>query len=648
MSFIEIATMCGIAGRYNFVSGAPVEAPLLQNMCKMLVHRGPDGEGIYQNGPLGFGHRRLAVIDLSPAAHQPMVSDNGRLCITYNGEVYNYQELRSLLKSYGYHFRSNSDTEVVLTAYRHYGVQCLQFLKGMFAFAIWDSKERTLFLARDRVGKKPLYYSIDTEGIAFASEPKAFLPDPNFKAEVNLEAISHYLSHQYIPSPLSAFKGVQKLNPAHYLLVKEGKVTIERYWSLSYKNSFVGSEEDATQELIAKFRRAVKSRLISDVPLGAFLSGGIDSSLTVALMSELGVRPLKTFSIGFEHNTLNELPYARMVASHFGTAHEELVVSANMTDIIPKLVWHYNEPYADSSALATYYVSQLARKHVTVVLTGDGSDENLAGYNRYRWNVNRRQRDVLWKILRAARPMSDWLLAHTPHNQWLRKFQSLLADRELTHQRAYAHSNFHFSPSLKSQCCTEEFLQESGNIDSADYIVKAYMNSDAVDSIDGTLDVDVHTYLLNDILVKVDIASMANGLEARSPFLDQDVMEFCASLPSHMKLRENTHKFILKKSAQDFLPQEIIHRPKKGFEIPIAHWFKHDIPEMVYDVILSSRALNRGYFRKHVVKQLVNEHMSGTRIRHKELWNLLMLELWHETYIDEPDPARHHVSYGVG
>lgn len=627
--------MCGIVGRYNFLSGAPVAAPLLQRMCDVLAHRGPDGEGVYTDGPLGFGHRRLAVIDLTPAAHQPMMSEDGRLCITYNGEIYNFQELRSFLKSYGYHFRSNSDTEVVLASYRHYGVECVKHLKGMFAFAIWDSPKRTLFLARDRVGKKPLYYWTDHNGIAFASEPKAFLLDPTFKAEVNLEAISHYLSHQYIPAPFSAFQGVQKLNPAHYLLVKDEKLTIERYWSLSYKNTFTGSDEDAEQELMAKLKQAVKCRMISDVPLGAFLSGGMDSSIIVALMARLGGRPLKTFSIGFEQDDFNELPFARKVANRYGTDHEEFVVTPNTTEIIPKLVWHYNEPFADSSALPTFYLSQLTRQHVTVALNGDGGDEDLAGYNRYLVDVKRRQKDVVPRIFRRSlQRISHWLPECGNPSHWLGKVKDRLSDSAYCHEKKYAIWNGHFYPVLKKQICTEEFLRRTGWADSTNYIVEAYRNSDAPDSIDAALDVDVNTYLPNDILVKVDIATMAYGLEGRSPFLDQEVMEFCASLPSHMKLRDHSLKHMLKKAAQNIIPQEIIHRPKMGFGVPIVHWFKQEIREMAYDTLLSSRALNRGYFHKNVVKQLLDDHVSGVRLRHKQLWSLLMLELWHQMYID--------------
>jgi len=627
--------MCGIVGRFNFRSDAPVAPTVMRGMCTLIAHRGPDGEGIYTQGAMGFGHRRLAVIDLTPAAHQPMMSDDGQLCITYNGEIYNFQELRDDLECLGYRFRSHSDTEVVLASYRHYGVGCLRLLKGMFAFAIWDNREKTLFLARDRVGKKPLLYWIDKDGISFASEAKAFLADPNFKAQVNLEAISHYLTFQYVPAPFSAFKDIEKLPPGHYLLVHNGKLSIERYWKLSYKNTFVGSEEDAAEELLTKLKQAVESRLVSDVPLGVFLSGGIDSSSIVALMAKLGSVPLNTFSIGFEQDQYNELPYARLVANRFGTTHQEFVVSPKATEILPKLVWHYNEPFADSSAIPTFYLSQMTRQHVTVALNGDGGDECLAGYKRYLGHETRRQtRCPFDMVLQRLLPRGIFPMESLISNRFLKKGIRFLEASIETSERRYAHLVSQFAPVLKKQVCTKNFLKEIGWIDSDNVILQAYKNSDAPDLVDATLDVDVNTYLPDDILVKVDIATMAYGLEARSPFLDHEFMEFCAGLPSGFKLRNGSMKYIFKHAVKDLLPEEIITRPKRGFTVPIADWFKNELREMVYDLLLSSRALGRGYFQEKAVRNLIDDHVSGRHQRHTQLWNLLMLELWHRMFID--------------
>ena len=627
--------MCGIAGRVNFLSGAPVDPVHIRGMCELLAHRGPDGEGTYVDGSVGLGHRRLAIIDLSPAARQPMSNEDGTVWIVFNGEIYNFRELRVGLEAEGCRFHSQSDTEVILHLYEKEGVKCLRRLRGMFAFAIWDRRERTLFIARDRLGKKPLYYLVDGDGIAFASEPKAFLADPSFKSQPNLEALSHYLTYQYVPSPLTAFQGVQKLPPAHYLLVRRGEISTERYWKLHYSQKRQLTDDEACHELLGRLREAVKLRLISDVPLGAFLSGGIDSSTIVALMAELGVAPVKTFSIGFEEKEYDERTYARQVAERYGTDHHEFVVRPKAAEVCPKLVWHYNEPFADSSAIPTYYLAQLTRQHVTVALNGDAGDENFAGYDRYVANVlagrYKRLPGILRRPLEAlvraipAQPRSRTLLSRGK-----RFFEGLAEPPE----RRYARWVSHFHPDLKAELCTEEFLRAAGGKDSVELLLDVYRASDAPDFIDATLDVDVNTYLPEDLLVKVDIATMAHGLEGRSPMLDHLFMEFCASLPSHMKLRGRAKKYIFKRAVRELLPRDIIERPKMGFGVPLDQWFRVDLREMAQDLLLSPRAVERGYFRKKVVQRLLGEHIKGVRQWHYQLWNLLMLELWHRTFID--------------
>jgi asparagine synthase (glutamine-hydrolysing) len=379
--------VCGIAGRINYISERPVSAALVQGMCDLIAHRGPDGSGAWTRGHAGLGHRRLAIIDLSEAGAQPMSTSDGQIWLTFNGEIYNFMELRSELEARGHRFRSQTDSEVILYAYREYGVECLSRLRGMFAFAIWDEPRRRLLIARDRLGKKPVFYTTDSDGIAFASEPKAFLADPSFSSTPNPVALSAYLTYQYVPAPMSAFEGVHKLPPAHYLLVEDGCVTVRRYWKLSYGNKRNITEAEAVDELRSRLREAVRIRLVSDVPLGAFLSGGIDSGAIVALMSELGAAPVRTFSIGFQEKEYDELEYARLVAKRYETQHEEFVVRPNALEILPRLVWHYNEPFADSSAIPTFLLSELTRRYVTVALNGDAGDENFAGYERYRANV---------------------------------------------------------------------------------------------------------------------------------------------------------------------------------------------------------------------------------------------------------------------
>ena len=627
--------MCGIAGRFNHVSGAPVQPAILKGMCDLLAHRGPDGEGIYQKGNLGFAHRRLAVIDLSEAAKQPMVHENGKFVITYNGEIYNFQSLRRKLEELGHRFYSESDTEVVLASYQEYGTKCVEYLRGVFAFGIWDEGQNRLFLARDRVGKKPLYYWINHDGIAFASEPKAFFADPHFKPVVNQEAISHYLTYSYVPAPWSAFQGLQKLPPAHVLVLQNEKIHIERYWKLSYSTTFLGSFQEAQQELLAQLKEATRLRLISDVPLGAFLSGGIDSSLIVALMAELGVSRIQTFSIGFDEQAYNELPYANLVAQQYDTDHHEFVVTPNATEIFQKLVWFYNEPFADSSAIPTLYLAEMTKRHVTVALNGDGGDENLLGYDRYVASLLGSRYDRLPKPMRQILEWGTQFLPEASKSKTilsrLKRFVSVLSE---TPERRYGYWICHFDPILKKHLCTDEFMENGGFSDSFELLVDAFQSSDAKEFLNRLADVDVNMYLPDDLLVKVDIASMAHGLEARSPFLDHHVMEFCATLPPSMKLKGRDTKYVLKQAVQSLLPAKILNRPKMGFGVPLDHWFRQDLREMAYDILLSPQAVQRGYFHRDVVETMLDEHVAMTKNWHFRLWNLLMLELWHRTYID--------------
>ncbi len=629
--------MCGIWGKLNFDPENPVNTGLLHRMAEVQHHRGPDDEGIYIDGSMGLGHKRLAIIDLSPAGRQPMPNEDGTIWITFNGEVYNFLDLRKGLIGRGHSFRSQTDTEVILHLYEEHGSNCLQFLRGMFAFAIWDARSRILFLARDRLGKKPLFYFMDHGKFLFASEPKAILEDPDVRAEPDVEAIHHYLTYGYVPSPFSAFKGIKKLPPAHFLWLQDGSIRIERYWRLSYlKQQTVGrSEEELCQELLERVREAVRLRMISDVPLGAFLSGGIDSSIVVALMSEISSHPVKTFSIGFEEEAYNEIPYARIVADRFRTDHHEFVVKPDAIGVIPKLVWHYSEPFADSSAIPTYYLASMTREHVTVALNGDGGDENFAGYDRYVANRMARSYDRLPLPVRTCLERGTALLLQSSPSGSLRsrakRFFEAIASEP---RRRYSRWMSHFNGYKKRELYTEAFREAVGGIDSVELLLQAYEASDATDFIDATLHVDVQMYLPDDLLVKADIASMAHSLEARSPLIDHRVMEFAASLPSDLKLYGKTQKYIFKKAVKGLLPDAIIHRPKKGFGVPIDRWFRKELREMAYDVLLNRRCLERGYFSGKAVQRLLDEHCRGSADCHYLLWNLLMLELWHRTFVD--------------
>ena len=610
-------------------------------MCRLIAHRGPDGEGVWMQGPVGLGHRRLSIIDLSDAGRQPMAYAGGTLQIAFNGEIYNHTTLREELQRRGYTFTSRTDTEVVVAAYHAYGLEFLQRLHGMFAFALWDGPRRRLLLARDRVGKKPLHYTRNRHGLAFASEARALLADPEFAARPNLEAILHYLSYQCVPAPLSGFDGVQKLPPAHYLLVEDGQVSVRRYWRLKYGTKRRVSEDEAREELTDRLKEAVRIRLMSDVPLGAFLSGGIDSGAVVALMSQVGTGRVKTFSIGFEQKEYDELRFARRVATRYGTDHHEFVVRPDAAAILPKIVWHYSEPYADSSAIPTYYLAQLTRQHVTVALNGDAGDENFAGYDRYVANAMAERFGALPAALRGpvAKALGSLPASFGPKHP-IARLRRLAEGLDEPAPRRYARWMMHFHPSIKAALCTAEFLEASGGRDSTDLLAEAFASSDATNLVDATLDVDVRTYLPDDLLVKVDITTMAHGLEGRSPFLDTDLMQFAAELPPDLKLRGRTKKYLLKQAMRPFLPADIIDRPKMGFAVPLDHWFRGELKTMAADILLGDRARARGYFNMSCVEQMLTEHARGTRTWHPQLWNLLMLELWHRTFIDErPGPA---------
>jgi asparagine synthase (glutamine-hydrolysing) len=629
--------MCGIAGRLNFKTDAPVERHVLTGMCDLLAHRGPDGAGAYVDGALGLGHRRLAVIDTSDAGRQPMTDGEG-LWITFNGEIYNFLQLKSELEGRGHRFHTATDTEVILAAHRQWGVEALSRLRGMFALAIWNARDRSLLLARDRVGKKPLYYRLDRDGLAFASEPKAFLAEPSFVPEPHRPALLHYLSLQYVPAPLSAFAGVERLEPGHQLVVRDGGVSTERYWTLRYAPKVAMDEREALGELRRRLAEAVRLRLISDVPLGAFLSGGIDSSVVVALMAEAAGARVKTFSIGFHEARYNELPHARAVADRFATHHHEYVVTPDAVALLPKLVWHYNEPYADSSAVPTFYLAEVTRRTVTVALTGDAGDENFAGYDRYRANVLAARLDRLPMPLRALAGAAARRLPAPAGWPRVRRLRRFLEAVPLTRERRYATWMLHFDAAQKRALCTPDFLAAAGT-DSEALIERWFHESDAADFVDATLDADVHTYLPDDLLVKVDIATMAHGLEARSPFLDHELMEFAASLPVGLKLHGRTQKYLLRQLARPLVPASVIDRPKQGFGVPIDVWFRRELRDLAHDVLLGRSARQRGYFRHEVVERLLAEHVAGTRAWHAQLWNLLMFELWHQTFVDRRPEA---------
>ena len=607
-------------------------------MTEAIRHRGPDDGGIWTEGGVGLGSRRLAVIDLSPNGHQPMTNEDGSLVIVFNGEIYNFQSLRTDLQGRGHEFRSDTDTETLLHAYEDHGVDFLQSLRGMFALAIWDRRRNSLLIARDRLGKKPLYYRAGPEGFAFASEAKALLQDSSFSPRPDPFAIDAFMTLGCVPGHLSAFKELARLPPAHWLRLENGRITIERYWQLRYTPKSTLPEADACRQAGDLLSEAVRIRMISDVPIGAHLSGGVDSSLVVGLMSRHSSRPVKTFSIGFDDANYNELPYAKQVSKLFGTDHHELMVKPDAVAALPKMVWHYNEPFADSSALPSFYLCEMTRRSVTVALNGDGGDEVFLGYDRYRGALLAQK----WKMMpgpaRAA--IAQWARRIKPGGQKssrerIRRFAAAL---DLPAGYGYGAWMAVFDPAAKQAVYSEEFLATVGGSDPLESFDEAFASSDAANPAEQAAFADVSSYLPDDLLVKMDIASMAHSLEVRSPFLDHVVVEFAASLPLDLKIRGPVQKHVLRQLMRTSFPNELIERRKAGFAVPIEHWFKGELRDMAADVLLDARARSRGYFKPQAVQRLLDDHARGVARHQAKLWALLSLELWHRTFIDQPCP----------
>lgn len=623
--------MCGIAGHVT-ADHRPVDARLVAAMGDSLRHRGPDDQGLYIKGHVGLAHRRLSILDLSQAGRQPMSNGAGTVWVVLNGEIYNYEELRGKLRS-ARTFRSRTDTEVLVYLYEDYGIECLALLRGMFAVAIWDEPRQRLVLARDRLGKKPLFYSADHRGLRFASELKALLLDGP-APPVEPLAVHHYLTFQYVPTPLTIFQGLRKLPPGHVLVYEQGKVSESAYWSLRYdEKQAERSEADCKEEFLSLLTESVKLRLAGDVPLGAFLSGGVDSSTVVALMSRLTGQPIKTFSIGFKEAGFNELPYAREVATRFGTEHHEFIVEPSALDMLPKLVRVYDEPFADASAIPTYYVSQLSRQFVTVALNGDGGDELLAGYPRYR--LTPFDRMSACSLSASARERLAGPLAHLPFGaSGLGRVRNRLERVLAPFSRTYLTRIAYFLPEEKQQLYTSDFRDSVRGQDSFALLAGWFEQAQASDLLDQVVSVDTRSYLPDDLLVKVDRATMAHGLEARSPFLDHRLVEFCASLPARMKVRAGQGKYLLKAVMRGTLPDHLLDREKMGFAVPLDRWFRGDCREFVHDTLLSARALQRGYFEPVELRAMVERQRGGRDGYGARVHALLMLELWHREYVD--------------
>ncbi len=626
--------MCGIVGIVNN-HDSPVDQALLTRMCDAILHRGPDEDGFYRGESVGLGMRRLAIIDLK-SGRQPIHNQDRTAWIVFNGEIYNYRELREKLEKLGHTFYTNSDTEAIIHAYDQYGADCPNHLRGMFAFAIWDERTNELFLARDRVGKKPILYAHVNGSLIFGSEFSALLLHPAIARDIDTDAIHHYLSFMCVPAPLTAYRAIRKLEPGHSLRWRKGEIKIERYWQVDFSKKIDISEEEAGERTVELLRDAVKVRLMSEVPLGAFLSGGIDSSAVVALMSQESSAPVKTFSIGFDEQDFSELHHARRVAEHVGADHHEFIVRPDALEVLPLLVDHYGEPYADSSAIPTYYVARETRRHVTVALNGDGGDESFAGYERYAAMQMAEKYHRIPAVLRDSlvqRAVGLIPSSETKRSR-VRDVKRFLQAASLPKVERYLRWVSVFDTAEKESLYSANFLQETRSIRAADILAPWFARANGAGIVDAALLADINTYLPNDLLVKVDIATMAVSLEARSPFLDHHLIEFAASLPERLKLRGLTTKYLLKRMLKKLLPSENLQRRKMGFGVPIGHWFRGKLQPFLRETILSEKALKRGLFRPEAVTQLVDLHTRGERDYSHQLWTLLMLELWFERFID--------------
>lgn len=623
--------MCGICGLFEFQSKQQIPAESVRRMSDTLHHRGPDDEGIYVGPGIGFGFRRLSIIDLA-GGHQPLSNEDGSVWVMLNGEIYNYDELRRELDGRGHHFATHSDTETIVHLYEDCGEGCFARLRGMFAIALWDSRKRMLLLARDRLGKKPLFYHATDKRILFGSELKALQAAGGVSQEIDTEALSDYFSLGYIAAPKTIYKSVRKVLPGHFLVVSDGNVRDVEYWDISFEKTANHTEEEWCERLRHELCEATRVRLMSDVPLGAFLSGGVDSSAVVAMMTHLMKRPVTTCSIGFQEQDYNEAGFAQQIARKFGSDHHEHVVRPDAVEIVNKLVWHYDEPFADSSAIPTYYVSWVARQYVTVALGGDGGDETFAGYRRYHFD--RRENQIRrfvpnWMRRGVFRPLGMLYpgLAWAPR---IFRARATLQSLSRTPLEGYFNSLSIFRPDEKRHALTNDFRKSLRGYDSIEVFRRYYDRAGTDDLLSRVQYVDIKTYLPDDILAKVDRASMAVSLEVRAPLLDHQLMETAAMIPSSLKLRGRHGKYIFKKSMAEVLPPGILSRRKQGFAIPLDRWFREELKDMAYEAMFSSPD---GILEPTYLRKIWDQHQKGYYDRSAHLWAVMMFRKWKDKFV---------------
>lgn len=627
--------MCGITGIFHPDPTCSIDSDLLKRMNASIFHRGPDSDGFFIQGNLGMGIRRLSIIDLA-SGDQPIFNEDGRIAITYNGEIYNFIELRSELERFGHLFRTHSDTEVVVHAYEQWGDECLLRFNGMFAFALWDGYHDRLLIARDRMGKKPLYWHFSKQGLLWGSEAKALLCAPWVERRVNRQALHHYLTLQYTPDPLTIYEDIQQLPAAHKLVIEPGgEPRIERWWQLSFEPKIDLTEAEAGEQARHLLTAAVQRRLVSEVPLGAFLSGGIDSSVVVGLMTKLSKTPVKTFSIGFDETMYSELPYARLVANRYHTDHHEFIFKASdLMQVIEGTVRATDEPLADPAILPLYELARQTRQHVTVALCGDGGDETLAGYRRYALDNLLRSYSTLphWLTHRVV----PWATGLLPEPAWIPEDRSPFTGLKrlgqfasITEKASLVRWGSYFNQESKLAIYNKDMRAMFSINDSADWISRYYDEALASNLLDRTIYADQVTYLAGDLLPKTDRASMAHSLEARSPFLDADWLEWTARLPERFKVRGLQTKWLLKYAFRDLLPPQIIRRGKQGFGVPVGEWLKNELKDWSKELLLGNASLAE-WFDPHAIRRLMDEHMQGKTNHGKRIWALLMFAIWQQ------------------
>ncbi|UCH88145.1 MAG: asparagine synthase (glutamine-hydrolyzing) [Thermoplasmata archaeon] len=625
--------MCGICGIYNFNQNATIDKSVLKNMCRIIRHRGPDDEGYYTDDKIGLGMRRLSIIDLE-TGNQPIHNEDESVWIVFNGEIYNFKELRADLETKGHKFYTLSDTESIVHLYEEMGGKCVDKLNGMFAFAIWDSKKNLLLLARDRLGIKPLHYALMEDKILFGSEIKAILQYPDLNLKLDISALNDFLTFEWVPAPKTIFMEIQKLPPGYILTIRKGKAKIEKYWDLDFKEGGK-SEEQYEQEIYQNLKRSVEYRMISDVPLGAFLSGGIDSSAIVALMSELSEQPVKTFTIGFADESYNETAFARIIAEQFETEHHEKIIEPNAVDLMEKVVNNLDEPFADVSTLPTYLISEFAREYVKVVLTGDGGDETFGGYDQYEANKLMKKYEKLPNFIsKKTIPKIAQKLSPSPQKKGLKnKIKRFVDGAVLPEKFGHMRWMIYLTEDEKISLYAEKFSGKVHDISAYNSVNTYFENNRGKDQLGKDLYVDTKLYLVDDILTKVDRMSMANSLEARVPLLDHNFVGHVATIPSNLKIHNGTRKYIFKKSFRKILPDTILKRGKEGFSIPMKNWLRKELKDLMEDILSAKRLKREGYFNYDYIEKLKNGHLSGKYDHWHKLWALMCFEMWHEKYI---------------